>query len=69
MIKTAIHIAQHEGIHKLWSGMMAMWQRHAIYSGCRVLFYERLRNLSKDQAGNVSILATTICKLLFLCSY
>ncbi|CAG5031707.1 unnamed protein product [Parnassius apollo] len=55
MIKTAVAIAKQEGVLKLWSGLMPMFQRHAIYSGCRLIFYERFRNAFKDDNGKVSL--------------
>ncbi|CAG5042641.1 unnamed protein product [Parnassius apollo] len=55
MIKTAVAIAKQEGVLKLWSGLMPMFQQHAIYSGCRLIFYERFRNAFKDDNGKVSL--------------
>ncbi|CAK1596014.1 unnamed protein product [Parnassius mnemosyne] len=55
MIKTAVGIAKQEGVLKLWSGLMPMFQRHAIYSGCRLIFYEQFRNAFKDDNGKVSL--------------
>ncbi|XP_037301685.1 mitochondrial uncoupling protein 4-like, partial [Manduca sexta] len=55
MIKTAVGIARQEGVLKLWSGLMPMFQRHAIYSGCRLIFYEHFRNMFKDEHGKVSL--------------
>lgn len=55
MIKTAVGIAKQEGITKLWSGLMPMFQRHTIYSGCRLIFYEHFRNAFKDEKGKVSL--------------
>ncbi|OWR53634.1 putative mitochondrial brown fat uncoupling protein, partial [Danaus plexippus plexippus] len=55
MVKTAIGIAKQEGVLKLWSGLVPMFQRHAIYSGCRLVFYEHFRNAFKDDTGKVSL--------------
>ncbi|XP_047024027.1 mitochondrial uncoupling protein 4-like [Helicoverpa armigera] len=55
MIKTAVGIAKQEGVTKLWTGLMPMFQRHAIYSGCRLIFYEHFRNYFKDENGKVSL--------------
>ncbi|CAH0719410.1 unnamed protein product, partial [Brenthis ino] len=60
MIKTAVGIAKQEGVLKLWSGLMPMFQRHAIYSGCRLIFYEHFRNTLKDANGKVSLGAASI---------
>ncbi|XP_026753856.1 mitochondrial uncoupling protein 4 [Galleria mellonella] len=55
MIKTAVSIAKNEGVLKLWTGLMPMFQRHAIYSGSRIIFYEQFRNWFKDENGKVSL--------------
>ncbi|KAG7302831.1 hypothetical protein JYU34_012811 [Plutella xylostella] len=56
MIKTVMAIAKQEGITKLWSGLMPMYQRHAIYSGSRLLFYEEFRSrVSTDGTGQISL--------------
>lgn len=60
MIKTAVGIAKQEGVLKLWSGLMPMFQRHAIYSGCRLIFYEHFRNALKDSNGKVSLGAASL---------
>ncbi|XP_014367756.2 mitochondrial uncoupling protein 4 [Papilio machaon] len=61
MIGTASKIVKNEGVLKLWSGLMPMLQRHAIYSGCRLIFYERFRNALKDGQGNTSLAAQSLC--------
>ncbi|KAI5651995.1 mitochondrial carrier protein domain-containing protein [Phthorimaea operculella] len=55
MIKTAVGIAKKEGVLKLWSGLMPMFQRHAIYSGCRLIIYEHFREAVKDEDGQMSL--------------
>ncbi|VVC96833.1 unnamed protein product, partial [Leptidea sinapis] len=55
MIKTAVGIAKHEGVLKLWSGLMPMFQRHAIYSGSRLIIYEQFRGYCKDENGKFLI--------------
>ncbi|XP_059045426.1 mitochondrial uncoupling protein 4 [Achroia grisella] len=55
MIKTAVSIAKNEGVLKLWTGLMPMFQRHAIYSGSRIIIYEKFRNCFKDENGKVSL--------------
>lgn len=62
MIKTALGIAKQEGVLKLWTGLMPMFQRHAIYSGCRLIFYEYFRDAMKDEHGKVSLGAASIGK-------
>ncbi|XP_048481780.1 mitochondrial uncoupling protein 4 isoform X1 [Plutella xylostella] len=58
MVITAKNIAKNEGIIKLWSGFAPMLQRHAIYSGCRLLLYEQYRKQMGNDNGKMS-LATT----------
>ncbi|XP_050671089.1 mitochondrial uncoupling protein 4 [Leptidea sinapis] len=60
MIKTAVGIAKHEGVLKLWSGLMPMFQRHAIYSGSRLIIYEQFRGYCKDENGKVSLGAASV---------
>ncbi|XP_045497482.1 mitochondrial uncoupling protein 4-like [Colias croceus] len=60
MIKTAVGIAKQEGVLKLWSGLMPMFQRHAIYSGSRLIFYEHFRSYFKDENGKVSLGAASV---------
>ncbi|KOB79439.1 putative mitochondrial brown fat uncoupling protein, partial [Operophtera brumata] len=55
MLKTVAGIAKQEGVLKLWTGLMPMFQRHAIYSGCRLIFYEKFRDAFKDDNGKVSL--------------
>ncbi|KAI8435841.1 hypothetical protein MSG28_004057 [Choristoneura fumiferana] len=55
MIRTAVGIARQEGVFKLWSGLMPMFQRHIIYSGSRLIFYEKFRNALKDENGKTSL--------------
>ena len=43
MIRTAMGIAGEEGIVKLWQGLTPAVLRHVIYTGCRMGFYEQLR--------------------------
>ncbi|XP_065063128.1 mitochondrial uncoupling protein 4-like isoform X2 [Rhopilema esculentum] len=53
MIRTAIGIVQEEGISRLWLGITPAVLRHVVYSGCRMGFYEYLRDhvLKKDEDG------------------
>lgn len=63
MIQTMVGIVKQEGALKLWSGLMPMFQRHAIYSGCRLIFYEQLRDLMKDDKGKMSLGAASLGEL------
>ncbi|XP_026317549.1 mitochondrial uncoupling protein 4 isoform X2 [Hyposmocoma kahamanoa] len=60
MIQTAVKIAKQEGVFKLWSGLMPMFQRHAIYSGCRLIIYEQLREWMKDENGQVTLAKASV---------
>ncbi|XP_013200005.1 mitochondrial uncoupling protein 4 [Amyelois transitella] len=64
MIKTAMGIAKNEGVSKLWTGLMPMFQRHVIYSGCRLIIYEHIRNRLKDEQGNMSLGAASVGGLI-----
>lgn len=64
MIKTAVGIAKQEGVLKLWTGLMPMFQRHAIYSGSRLIFYEQFRDMVKDEHGKVSLGYASLGELL-----
>lgn len=48
MISTALGIVQEEGALKLWQGVTPAIYRHVVYSGIRIVTYERLRD---DVAG------------------
>lgn len=43
MFKTALGIAKEEGVFKLWQGTSAALFRHTIYSGTRIVCYQKLR--------------------------
>ncbi|KAJ8728060.1 hypothetical protein PYW08_016445 [Mythimna loreyi] len=60
MIKTAIGIAQKEGVLKLWGGMIPMLQRHVLYAGSRLVTYEQFRNHFKDEKGKISLGMATV---------
>eukprot|EP00112_Aurelia_sp_Birch-Aquarium-sp1_P016134 Seg3632.1 transcript_id=Seg3632.1/GoldUCD/mRNA.D3Y31 product="Mitochondrial uncoupling protein 4" protein_id=Seg3632.1/GoldUCD/D3Y31 len=53
MLRTAIGIATEEGVTRLWLGITPAVLRHVVYSGCRMGFYEYLREhvLQKDADG------------------
>ncbi|XP_019848686.1 PREDICTED: mitochondrial uncoupling protein 4-like [Amphimedon queenslandica] len=44
MLRTAYEIVRGEGFFKLWKGLQPAVVRHAVYSGCRMSFYEILRD-------------------------
>ncbi|CAB3253537.1 unnamed protein product [Arctia plantaginis] len=60
MVLTAIHIFTHEGPFKLYSGMLPMCHRHVIYSGTRLVLYERARKVLKDETGRMTLFRTAI---------
>lgn len=64
MIKTAAGIAKNEGVTKLWTGLMPMFQRHVVYSGSRLIIYEKLRSMWKDENGRLSLAASSLGGLL-----
>ncbi|XP_076460113.1 mitochondrial uncoupling protein 4-like [Babylonia areolata] len=43
MLATAVGIVREEGLRKLWQGVPPALYRHVVYSGCRMSFYEVLR--------------------------
>ncbi|XP_065910309.1 mitochondrial uncoupling protein 4-like [Dysidea avara] len=43
MFRTALGIIQEEGLFKLWKGLPPAVIRHMVYSGCRMTFYEYIR--------------------------
>lgn len=53
MVKTALGIVKEEGLLKLWQGITPAVLRHLVYSGCRMTFYETLRDsvLKKNADG------------------
>ncbi|XP_078069019.1 mitochondrial uncoupling protein 4 isoform X2 [Mustelus asterias] len=53
MIQTAVGIVKEEGLFKLWQGVTPAICRHIVYSGIRIVTYEKLRDsvLCKDEDG------------------
>eukprot|EP00794_Sanderia_malayensis_P011936 gene11936-13172_t len=53
MVRTAFGIVQEEGLANLWLGITPAVLRHVVYTGCRMAFYEYLRDnvLKKDADG------------------
>ncbi|ELU15076.1 hypothetical protein CAPTEDRAFT_213188 [Capitella teleta] len=56
-IRTAYGIATEEGVHKLWQGVTPAVYRHYVYTGCRLGFYEYIREnfLGKNTDGTFSL--------------
>ncbi|CAG9862586.1 unnamed protein product [Phyllotreta striolata] len=50
--KTAIEIVKHEGLWALWKGIGAVWFRHLIYAGLRVVIYDQMRILFHKWNGD-----------------
>lgn len=44
MFSTGIGIVREEGLLRLWQGIPPALARHVVYSGSRILLYEKLRN-------------------------
>lgn len=57
MFKTAIGIVNEEGALKLWQGVPPALYRHVIYSGIRIVSYEKMRDkiLLKNEDGSFPI--------------
>lgn len=43
MVKTAVGIVREEGLTKLWRGVTPALYRHVVYSGVRMVSYEKIR--------------------------
>ncbi|XP_014774018.1 mitochondrial uncoupling protein 4 isoform X2 [Octopus bimaculoides] len=65
MIKTAVGIAKEEGFHKLWQGVTPALVRHIVYTGCRMTFYEILRDnvFHKNPDGVLPVWKAACCGL------
>ncbi|KAK3586068.1 hypothetical protein CHS0354_033189 [Potamilus streckersoni] len=53
MVRTAMGIVREEGVLKLWQGVTPALYRHIVYTGCRMSFYEAIRDkvLGKNPDG------------------
>ncbi|XP_046660216.1 mitochondrial uncoupling protein 4 isoform X4 [Homalodisca vitripennis] len=62
MLKTALGIVQEEGVPKLWQGVTPAIYRHVVYSGIRIVAYEKMRDnvLKKDSTGAFPIWKSAI---------
>lgn len=66
MIKTAVGIAQEEGVLKLWQGIHAQFLRHLVYSGTRIVTYRGLKeNVFKKTSEETyyPVWKSALCKL------
>ncbi|GAB1600671.1 mitochondrial uncoupling protein 4-like [Argonauta hians] len=65
MIQTAVGIAKEEGFHKLWQGVTPALVRHIVYTGCRMSFYEILRDhvFHKNPDGMLPVWKAACCGL------
>lgn len=63
MFKTALGIAKEEGALELWRGITPAIYRHVVYSGIRIVTYERLRDdvAGKDPDGYFPVWKSAIC--------
>jgi solute carrier family 25 uncoupling protein 27 len=57
MLQTAVGIVKEEGLFKLWQGITPAIYRHVIYSGIRIVSYEKLRDevLKKEPDGSFAV--------------
>ncbi|XP_071107301.1 mitochondrial uncoupling protein 4-like [Haliotis cracherodii] len=57
MLATAAGIVKEEGVRKLWQGVTPALYRHIVYTGCRMTFYEILRDkvFGKNPDGTLSV--------------
>lgn len=57
MVKTAVGIVQEEGLSKLWQGVTPAVYRHVVYTGCRMVSYEQLRDkvLKREADGSFPV--------------
>ncbi|XP_054284363.1 mitochondrial uncoupling protein 4 isoform X2 [Macrosteles quadrilineatus] len=62
MLKTALGIAREEGTTNLWRGVTPAIYRHVVYSGIRIVAYERIRDnvLKKNSNGTFPIWKSAI---------
>ena len=51
LLATFAGIVTEEGVRKLWRGLLPALCKHSIYSGCRMSFYEILRDKVKNPDG------------------
>ncbi|CAG5123306.1 unnamed protein product [Candidula unifasciata] len=66
MIATAVGIVKEEGLRKLWQGVTPALYRHVIYTGCRMSFYEALRDkvFKRNTDGSFPVWKASVSGLL-----
>lgn len=66
MVATAAGIVREEGFRKLWQGVTPALYRHLVYSGCRMSFYEMLREkvFKKNQDGSFPLWKASLSGLM-----
>ncbi|BFZ03256.1 hypothetical protein BsWGS_06295 [Bradybaena similaris] len=66
MVATAVGIVKEEGLHKLWQGVTPALYRQIIYTGCRISFYEALRDkvFRKNSDGTFPVWKASVSGLL-----
>lgn len=56
MLKTGLGIVREEGLSKLWRGITPALYRHVVYSGCRMVTYEKIRSsMTKNKDGTFPV--------------
>uniref|UniRef100_A0A8D8UVR3 Mitochondrial uncoupling protein 4 n=1 Tax=Cacopsylla melanoneura TaxID=428564 RepID=A0A8D8UVR3_9HEMI len=61
MVKTGLGIVREEGLAKLWRGVTPALYRHVVYSGCRIVTYEKIRaSMSKNKDGTFPVWKSAI---------
>ncbi|KAI5723134.1 hypothetical protein M8J76_001747 [Diaphorina citri] len=61
MVKTGLGIIREEGVSKLWRGVTPALYRHVVYSGCRIVTYEKIRaSMSKNRDGTFPVWKSAI---------
>nr|CAD7410853.1 unnamed protein product [Timema cristinae] len=57
MVQTATGVIKEEGFFKLWHGLTPAIYRNIVYSGTRIVIYQKVREyvLKPDPSGNYSI--------------
>lgn len=63
MVDTAMGIAREEGVMKLWQGVTPALYRHLVYSGVRIVTYDRLRQqfIKKGDGQSMSLMKSALC--------
>jgi len=66
MVATIAGIVREEGVLKLWQGVTPALYRHMVYSGCRMSFYEILREkvFKKNADGTIPVWKASMAGLI-----